>query len=76
MIGGDLLKPFNSGGHTAYQERVLAQLSKYYPDTTTSLPAPTWEIIEKFWNLDLSAIDVLMADRYSDCSLLQGFLQT
>lgn len=48
LIGGDLLKPFNSGGHSAYQERVLAQLRKYYPDATTSLPPSTWEIMEKF----------------------------
>ena len=66
LIGGDLLKPVNSGGHAAYQERVLTQLRKYYPDAATSLPSSTWEIIEKFWNLDLSEVDSLMKDRYSD----------
>lgn len=67
MIGGvSKLKPVNIGGHAAYQNRVLAQLRKYYPDAVHSLPAPTWEIMEKFWNLDLSGMDSLMADRYSD----------
>lgn len=60
------MKPVNIGGHAAYQNRVLAQLRKYYPDAAHSLPAPTWEIMEKFWNLDLSDTDSLMADRYSD----------
>lgn len=53
LIGGDLLKPFNSGGHAAYQEHVLSQLRKYYPDAISSLPAPTWQIMEKFWTHDL-----------------------
>lgn len=67
MIGGvSKLKPVNIGGHAAYQNRVLAQLRKYYPDAVHSLPAPTWEIMEKFWNLDLSEIDIIMQDRYSD----------
>ena len=66
LIGGDLLKPYNPGGHSAYQERVLAQLRKYYPDAASSLPASTWVIMEKFWHLDLSDMDILMTDRYSD----------
>ena len=60
------MKPVNIGGHAAYQNRVLAQLRKYYPDAVHSLPAPTWEIMEKFWSLDLSEIDIIMQDRYSD----------
>ncbi|MFI3202602.1 MAG: hypothetical protein R3Y54_13970 [Eubacteriales bacterium] len=60
-----LLKPFNSGGHSAYQNRVLTQLRKYYPDAVNSLPASTWQLIEKFWNLDLSQVDIIMQDRYS-----------
>lgn len=66
MIGGVFLKPYNPGGHSAYQDRVLAQLRKYYPDAVSSLPASTWAVMEKFWNLDLSGMDSLMADRYSD----------
>ena len=65
-IGGAfLLKPINVGGHAAYQDRVLSQLRKYYPDSASSLPAHTWNIMEKFWNLDLSEVDTLMQDRYS-----------
>ena len=63
--GAFLLKPINVGGHAAYQDRVLSQLRKYYPDAASSLPAHTWDIIEKFWNLDLSEVDTLMQDRYS-----------
>lgn len=59
------MKPFNVGGHSAYQDRVLNQLRKYYPDATNSLSSFTWNILEKFWILDLSDIDILMQDRYS-----------
>lgn len=59
------MKPYNSGGHAAYQERVLTQLHKYYPDAAASLPSSTWDVMEKFWNLDLSQVDIIMADRYS-----------
>ena len=59
------MKPVNTGGHSAYQERVLTQLRKYYPDAPASLSASTWDILEKFWSLDLSGIDILMQDRYS-----------
>lgn len=65
LIGGDFLKPFNSGGHAAYQERVLTQLRKYYPNAASSFSSSTWDIMEKFWNLDLSQVDSLMQDRYS-----------
>ena len=59
------LKPVNIGGHSAYQDRVLTQLRKYYPNAATSLSSSTWQIIDKFWNLDLSQVDELMKDRYS-----------
>ena len=59
------MKPVNIGGHSAYQERVLTQLRKYYPDAASSLSSSIWDILEKFWNLNLSAIDSLMQDRYS-----------
>ena len=62
------MKPFNSGGHAAYQDRVLTQLRKYYPDAANSLSSSTWDIMEKIWNLDLSGLDVLMQDRYSSFS--------
>ena len=59
------MKPVNIGGHSAYQDRVLTQLRKYYPNATTSLSPFSWQILDKFWNLDLSPIDDLMQDRYS-----------
>ena len=59
------MKPINIGGHSAYQDHVLKQLRKYYPNATTSFSSSTWQILEKFWALDLSAIDSLMQDRYS-----------
>ncbi len=59
------MKPVNIGGHSAYQNRVLTQLRKYYPDAVTSLSPSTWQILEKFWSLDLSGVDTLMQDRYS-----------
>ena len=59
------MKPINIGGHSAYQERVLTQLRKYYPNAATSLSPSSWQILDKFWNLDLSPIDDLMQNRYS-----------
>lgn len=61
-----LLKPYNSGGHSAYQERILTQLRKHYPDAASSLSASIRKIMEKFWSLDLSGLGLIMADRYSD----------
>ena len=54
------LKPVNIGGHSAYQNLILTQLRKYYPNAATSLPDSTWQILEKFWSLDLSAVDTLL----------------
>ena len=45
--------------------RVLTQFRKYYPDADTALDSATWEVMELFWNLDLSPVDQLMQDRYS-----------
>lgn len=59
------MKPSVFGGHSAYQDLVLDQLRNYYPSAADSLPASTWEIMERFWNLDLSQVDSLMQDRYS-----------
>ena len=59
------MKPVNFGGHSAYQNRVLTQLRKYYPDAVNSLSSSAWQILDKFWNLDLSAVDTLMQDQYS-----------
>ena len=58
------MKPVNIGGHSTYQDRVLTQLRKYYPNAA-SLSSSTWQIIDKFWKLNLSQVDELMKDRYS-----------
>ena len=47
------MKPVYIGGHAAYQDRVLSQSHKYYPDAVSSLPVHIRKIMEKFWNLDL-----------------------
>jgi hypothetical protein len=47
--------PNYTGGHAAYQEFVVSQLRKYYPDPY-SISRADWEIVERFWLLDLSAI--------------------
>ncbi len=60
------MKPVNIGGHAAYQNRVLAQLRKILSGCCPFPSGSTWEIMEKFWNLDLSEIDIIMQDRYSD----------
>ncbi|MFQ7353967.1 MAG: hypothetical protein ACLROG_03865 [Coprococcus phoceensis] len=51
--------PVNSGGHTAYQTLYSKNLRKYYPDPTVFAKS-TWDIIERFWNLDLSYTDELL----------------
>lgn len=56
--------PVNSGGHTAYQTFVLENLRKYYPDPTVFAKS-TWDIIERFWNLDLSYTDEKLRSKYS-----------
>lgn len=56
--------PVNSGGHSAYQDFLLAQLRKYYP-VPASFSHSTWDIIDRFWNLDLSFTDEFMRDKYS-----------
>ena len=56
--------PVNSGGHSAYQHFVTENLNKYYPNPD-SIPCSTWDIIERFWNLDLSYTDELLRCKYS-----------
>ena len=56
--------PVNCGSHVDYQHFVVTNLRKYYPDPD-ALARSTWDIIERFWNLDLSFTDTFMADKYS-----------
>ena len=58
------LLPVDSGGHAAYQNFVVTNLRKYYPDPD-SIPRSTWDIIDRFWNLDLSYTDERLRSRYS-----------
>ena len=56
--------PVNCGSHADYQNFVVTNLRKYYP-VPDALARSTWDIIERFWNLDLSFTDTFMADKYS-----------
>ena len=56
--------PVNPSGHAAYQNFVATNLRKYYPNPDAFSPA-TWDIIERFWNLDLSYTDDLLRSKYS-----------
>ncbi len=56
--------PVNSGGHSAYQNFVTENLRKHYPDPC-SLSRSTWDIIERFWALDLSFTDEFLRSKYS-----------
>ena len=56
--------PVNCCSHSDYQNFVTENLRKYYPNPDT-LARSTWDIIERFWTLDLSYTDELMRDKYS-----------
>ena len=56
--------PVNCGSHADYQNFVVTNLRKYYPNPN-ALARSTWDIIERFWNLDLSFTDTFIADKYS-----------
>ena len=59
---------YNSGGHAVCQDYVAANLRKYYPDPD-SLPHSTWDIIERFWNLNLSFDAGLLLVKEFACTL-------
>lgn len=56
--------PVNPGGHAAYQNFVVTNLRKYYPNPN-AISRVTWDIIKRFWNLDLSYTDELLRSKYS-----------
>lgn len=56
--------PIITGGHSAYQKHLLEQMREYYPDPST-ISRATWDIIDRFWHLDLSFTDEFMQDKYS-----------
>ena len=56
--------PVHCGSHADYQNLVVENLRKYYPNPD-ALARSTWDIIERFWHLDLSDTDTLLAHKYS-----------
>lgn len=56
--------PVNCGSHADYQNFVVKNLRKYYPNPD-AIAHSTWDIIERFWTLDLSYTDEFMRDKYS-----------
>lgn len=56
--------PVNCGSHADYQNFVVTNLRKYYPDPD-SFSRSTWDIIDRFWNLDLSYTDKKLCSKYS-----------
>ena len=58
------LLPVNCGSHADYQNFVVTNLRKYYPNPN-AIAHSTWDIIERFWTLDLSYTDEFMRDKYS-----------
>ena len=55
--------PVNIGGHTAYQNTFVSEFLKLYPDPF-AVPKSTWDTIVKFWYLDLSETDTILAHFY------------
>lgn len=49
--------PVNSGVHATYQKFIVEMLRKYYPNPE-AIAHSTWDIIDHFWNLDLSYTDI------------------
>lgn len=56
--------PVNCGSHSDYPNFVVENFRKYYPDPN-AIPRATWNIIERFWYLDLSYTDELLRCKYS-----------
>ena len=56
--------PVNCGSHADYQNFVVTSLRKHYPNPDV-FSLDTWNIIDRFWNLDLSYTDEMMKTKYS-----------
>ena len=56
--------PVNCGSHFDYQNFVVENLHKYYPNPD-SIARFTWDIINQIWNLNLSYTDERLKNRYS-----------
>ena len=53
----------NCGSHSDYQNFVATNLRKYYSNPD-SIARSTWDIIDRFWNLDLSYTDEKLKIKY------------
>jgi hypothetical protein len=53
----------NAGGPTAYQNTFVSEFLALYPNPF-AIPKETWDVIVKFWYLDLSEFDTIMLDYY------------
>lgn len=56
--------PTTSFSHEDYQNFVTKMICKYYPNKN-SFTNSTWNIIERFWNIDLTYINSYLRDQYS-----------
>ena len=56
--------PVNCGSHSDYQNFVATNLRKHYPNPD-AIDKSTWDIIDRFWSLDLSYTDEILCDKYS-----------
>ena len=56
--------PVNCGSHSDYQNFVVENPRKYYPNPD-AISRDTWDIIDRFGNLDLSYTDEMMMSKYS-----------
>ena len=61
--GQRLMKPVPIH-HNEYKSFLRKKLREYYPDFS-SISKDTWHIYNEFKDLDLSAVDILMQDKYS-----------
>ena len=55
--------PVNYGGHTAYQNTFVSDFLNLFSDPF-AVPKQTWDIIVKFWYLDLCETDTIMQEFY------------
>ena len=60
--------PVNCGSHSDYQNFVVENLRKYYPNPD-AISRDTWDFIDRFGNLDLYYTDEMMMSKYIDCHL-------
>lgn len=61
--GQRLMKPVPIS-HNEYRSFLRKKLREYYSDFS-SISKDTWHVYREFRNLDLSAVDILMQDKYS-----------